>query len=265
CHHIEDPTFDATAAATNPRARMRPVHRPPRTPVDRHPHCRWTVDIEPAAEALPFPEAAERVGRSLAASVVLGPDVSPSYDGPFDPDFRLESLPPAALERALAEVCLQGHVLVHSFLLTLSRRWGDAVATEVGVHQFTGIAGVDALRLARAFDLDLAGVLDLHPAFLPAPYVERTIERDGDSIVFALQDCAALEEVGGWSWPALLRTSSRPLEALVQAIDGRTRVTRSGELQWTITVDPEAEPAKEPSEVTLTKFSTGADFTFARR
>ncbi|MDQ1374002.1 MAG: hypothetical protein QOJ09_1340, partial [Actinomycetota bacterium] len=42
CHHIEDPTFDATAAATNPRARMRPVHRPPRTPVDRHPHCRWT-------------------------------------------------------------------------------------------------------------------------------------------------------------------------------------------------------------------------------
>ena len=32
CHHIEDPTFDATAAATNPRARMRPVHRPPRVP-----------------------------------------------------------------------------------------------------------------------------------------------------------------------------------------------------------------------------------------
>ena len=30
CHHIEDPTFDATACATNPRARMRPIHRPPR-------------------------------------------------------------------------------------------------------------------------------------------------------------------------------------------------------------------------------------------
>ena len=30
CHTIEDPTFDATAVATNPRAQMRPVHRPPR-------------------------------------------------------------------------------------------------------------------------------------------------------------------------------------------------------------------------------------------
>ena len=29
CHDIEDPTFDATAVATNPRAQVRPVHRPP--------------------------------------------------------------------------------------------------------------------------------------------------------------------------------------------------------------------------------------------
>ena len=46
CHDIEDPTFDATAVATNPRARVRPVHRPPRTPADRAPHCRWTVVID---------------------------------------------------------------------------------------------------------------------------------------------------------------------------------------------------------------------------
>jgi hypothetical protein len=35
CHHIEDPTFDATACATDPRARMTPIHRPPRHPADR--------------------------------------------------------------------------------------------------------------------------------------------------------------------------------------------------------------------------------------
>lgn len=29
CHTIEDPTFDATAIATNPRAQVRPIHRPP--------------------------------------------------------------------------------------------------------------------------------------------------------------------------------------------------------------------------------------------
>jgi hypothetical protein len=39
CHHIEDPTFDATAYSTNPKAQVRPIHRPPRTPADRHPHC----------------------------------------------------------------------------------------------------------------------------------------------------------------------------------------------------------------------------------
>ena len=32
CHTIEDPTFDATAVATNPRAQVRPIHRPPRVP-----------------------------------------------------------------------------------------------------------------------------------------------------------------------------------------------------------------------------------------
>ena len=32
CHDIEDPTFDATAIATNPRAQIRPIHRPPRRP-----------------------------------------------------------------------------------------------------------------------------------------------------------------------------------------------------------------------------------------
>ena len=45
CHDIEDPTFDATAIATNPRAQVRPVHRPPRVPADRSPHCAWTVTI----------------------------------------------------------------------------------------------------------------------------------------------------------------------------------------------------------------------------
>src|SRR5918992_5214983 len=50
CHDIEDPTFDATAAATNPRARMRPVHRPPRglsdRLADRTAHCLWDVTID---------------------------------------------------------------------------------------------------------------------------------------------------------------------------------------------------------------------------
>src|SRR5205823_12983970 len=46
CHDIEDPTFDATAGATNPYAQVRPIHRPPRVPSDRTPHCHWRVTID---------------------------------------------------------------------------------------------------------------------------------------------------------------------------------------------------------------------------
>src|SRR5690606_9271507 len=56
CHDIEDPTFDATAAATNPKAQFRPIHRPPRVPADRTPHCAWTIIIDeshPEVEHLP--------------------------------------------------------------------------------------------------------------------------------------------------------------------------------------------------------------------
>lgn len=52
CHHIEDPTFDATVQAINPRARCRPLHRPPRDPADRVPVCCWEVVIDDDAEPL---------------------------------------------------------------------------------------------------------------------------------------------------------------------------------------------------------------------
>ena len=69
CHTIEDPTFDATALATNPRARIRPIHRPPRVPADRHPHCHWTIEISDAHEPVgPIPRT-EYVSRLPLAGV----------------------------------------------------------------------------------------------------------------------------------------------------------------------------------------------------
>ena len=45
CHDIEDPTFDATAVASNPKAQVRPVHRPPRSPTrSRRPAPALRVD-----------------------------------------------------------------------------------------------------------------------------------------------------------------------------------------------------------------------------
>ena len=51
CHDIEDPTFDATAVATNPKAQVRPVHRPPRASTDQHPALR--VDGRSSTSPIP--------------------------------------------------------------------------------------------------------------------------------------------------------------------------------------------------------------------
>jgi hypothetical protein len=192
----------------------------------------------------------------------LAPEAAPSYHGPFDPDFQLEYLPADALARAVEEVCLQGHLLVHSFLLSCERRWGAEAAREIGVEQFTGIAGVAAMRLARLVGADVGAVLELHPAFLPRAYVAVAFEPIATGVRVSMGDCRALHENGGLSWAALLREDPRPLEALVQAVDPRTRVEPAGNLAWDVVVDPNVEPAKEPAAVTLTKFSTGADFVF---
>src|SRR5215218_1713277 len=99
CHHIEDPTFDATGWASNPRVRMRPVHRPPRAPADRHPHCAWTVEIDPETEATPEPEQVGRIRQTMAAQLPLADPTDASvgdttdgittYDAPLDPDLHL--------------------------------------------------------------------------------------------------------------------------------------------------------------------------------
>lgn len=83
CHDIEDPTFDATAVATNSRAQVRPLHRPPRVPDDRHPHCAWTVTIDesnPAAQPIP---ALAVVAETRAANWELAP-IAADDDGAAD-------------------------------------------------------------------------------------------------------------------------------------------------------------------------------------
>jgi len=73
CHTIQDPTFDATAIATNPKARFRPIHRPPREPADRAPHCHWSITVEPDREDLPFPPEALEIAAAEVMSIHLDP------------------------------------------------------------------------------------------------------------------------------------------------------------------------------------------------
>ena len=70
---VGPPTFDATAQAVNPRARVRPVHRPPRDPRDRRPVCHWEVVIDDDAEPLEEAPITRIVRMSTAATFEFSP------------------------------------------------------------------------------------------------------------------------------------------------------------------------------------------------
>ncbi|MCB0961937.1 MAG: hypothetical protein KDA98_01300, partial [Acidimicrobiales bacterium] len=280
CWDIEDPTFDATATATNPRAQVRPVHRPPRVPADRHPHCAWTVTIVDDAEPLPTPPGAEALARTGAGSLPLAeaPADLPTDDGwadyaaPLDPDLVMERFSSATLARICDEVALQGHLLSHAYLTQVADLLPPADAAEVARQQAAGVAGVVAKRLAAALGVgpDLAGlaaVLEVHPLLLPRAYVDASIEADGDVLTVVLGPCPALDEPDGLGWPSTLVGDGGELvlEAIATCVAPTARVERIDGSTWRIAVPDDAEPLPQPDTVTLTEFSTGATFAFPRR
>lgn len=290
CHTIEDPTFDATAMATNPRARIRPVHRPPRTPADRHPHCHWTVTIDPAAEPLPEPGPAVRIARTALAALAV-PEVArggggwDDYTAPLDPDLRTEAFSHSALVGLVHEVCVQTHLLVMSFLAAVEARHGADDAASIGRRQCTGSVGVTAARLRDALGLDasaaaVAQVLELHPALRPRGWVDATVELlphgagpaaggargpGPDQVELRIAPCPALEEELP-NWVRLLVDGhDDAVDALVGGVDPHWRARRvdpppGSVAAWRVRWSD--EPAPEPRDVALTRFSGGADFRF---
>ncbi len=269
CHDIEDPTFDATAVASNPKAQVRPVHRPPRVPADREPHCAWTVTIEEShPEALPT-EGCLELQQSLAASLALdaiepGEGLS-DYSGPLLSDLDFAAFSHSALVRLADEVCLQMHLLTLGFLRALRRRGDAAQVREIATKQLVGIAGVAAERLHRALghtdDADgLIRTLAVHPLLNPAAYVRATVGED-----FLRVTTGPAHADGGWV--ALCGPgATRPLQAIARAVDPRLGIVVEGtDDDWTARVVTLSEPAPEADEVSVTKFSTGASFDFVPR
>ncbi len=285
CHTIEDPTFEATVCASNPRARMEPVHRPPRIPADRHPHCHWRVQIDHGADPRVLPDVAHRVGATAAAIVEVSAlmdleasDGRSAYDGPVDADLRMEDFSSRALSLVAQEAALQAHLLTLSFLAAAADH-GYSDVGRLARRQFTGVAGVVAERLVRAFGggSDAAGLvtlLELHPAFHPRSYVDWRvgITRDG-SVLAGIWPSAATSESLAPGWGSLLGAGeSQPLAAIARALDARWEVapvdpsvdpiTGGAQAAWRFTLGDVAHPVDD--EVTLTAFSTGAAFEFRR-
>ena len=272
CHDIEDPTFDATAVATNRRAQIRPIHRPPRVPVDRNPHCAWTVIIDETYPEVEDHPAMDVIRRTRAAGTELDP-IDPADEGQADysgellSDLDFGAFSHSALVRMADEVCLQMHLLNLSYVLAVGKRCGTNVelAKSICTKQLTGVAGVAAERIHRALALPggvdgALRVLELHPVFNPAAYVDAEFGPD----VVHVRRSAAHED---GAWVSLVSPDEvRPLQAIVRAVDPHLDVEVVGTSEdWTARLVVNDSPAKEFSEVGVVKVSGGSAFVFEPR
>ena len=271
CHTIEDPTFDATAVATNPRAQMRPIHRPPRVPSDRHPHCAWTVIIDESNPPAPTTPALDIVSETRAASWEL--DVIDSsdqgladYSGPLVSDLDFGAFSHSALVRMADEVCLQMHLLYLSFAIAVRARAGSntELADSIGTRQLTGLAGLAAERIHRALSLPggiegVRRVFEFHPLFNPLGYVNA--ETSGRLRVHRspAHDDAA--------WISLCSPESvQPLQAIATAVDPHIEVRITGNsTDWTAELTETDTATTELPEVSVAKVSGGSTFQFQPR
>jgi hypothetical protein len=271
CHTIEDPTFDATAVATNPRAQMRPIHRPPRVPSDRHPHCAWTVIIDesyPEAESIP---ALDIVRQTRAATWELDPidrseEGQADYAGALLSDVDFGAFSHSALVRMADEVCLQMHLLYLSFAIAVrARAADDAEAVSVGTRGLIGLAGLGAERIHRALGSrdGIEGalrVLELHPLLNPAGYVVAETEENR----LVVHTSPAHDD---GAWISLCSPESvQPLQAIATAVNPHLAVEVSGtSTDWTAELVETDTPAAELPEVSVAKVSRGSSFQFEPR
>jgi hypothetical protein len=270
CHDIEDPTFDATAVATNPKARVRPVHRPPRVPADQHPHCRWTVIIDESYPAVSGIPALDVIRQTRAANLELDPidpadEGESNYSGPLLSDLDFGAFSHSALVRIADEVCLQMHLLNLSFGIAVrARAESESQARDICAKQLIGIAGLGAERIHRALQLP-AGiegalrVLELHPLINPAAYVDANLDP-------ALHVRSSAAHADG-TWISMCSPDEpRPLQAIVAAVDPHLDVEITGtDTDWTACIVHRDTAAKEFREVSVAKVSRGATFEFAPR
>ncbi len=276
CHDIEDPTFDATATASNARAQVRPIHRPPRVPADRSPHCAWTVVIADDHPAVPVPDEAVAMAATRAAALVLAP-IDPGepgrhdYSGPLVADLDFADWSGSALRRIAGEVCVQGHLLALSFRAAVAARTTTPEdAVDFGRHQFTGVAGVAAERIRDALGLPptldgAATLLGVHPGLLPYEYVRCDVEPGERLFVRIGRDTDAMAD---GAWPSMVDGDHLgPLDAVVRVLDDHLRCEPVSDDATALVVEVVRgdSPTPESGDVLLTRFSTGADFTFEAR
>jgi hypothetical protein len=277
CHTIEDPTFDATAYATNPRARIRPLHRPPRAPADRLPHCHWTIEIDAANEPV-GPAKNTRAVAALPLARVENPRAVEhdagwaDYARDVEPEFKLGLLSSATLAAVAREFQIQEHLLSCSAEMALVERVGEERARQALLAQWGAVGWHAGQRLAAALGVAgggpeaVAKVLRLHAALPPG--FSREVAVQGDRIRLVLEPQSdELLDVAHPGWIGLLaRGEGLGIETAAQGADPRARLAsfavRGGRVEADIAVTETTAPAVMPKAAKFMLASTATGFAF---
>jgi hypothetical protein len=276
CQAIEDPTFDATPIATNPKAQVRPIHRPPRAPAGRTPVCHWTVIIDESYPPVSIPAEVAPINAKRAATVELSPIDSSEpgmheYPGPLLADIRHSEWSRSALLRMGEEISLQAHLLVLSFAASMRRHnLPEQDVVEILRKQFSGVSGFAARRIKAALGLgdsfdDLATVLAMHPCLGPAQYTGVRVDAGDNGPTLTIPaDSAAIAD--GAHLSVLTPDHLEPIDALVREVNPYFRATASRTPEGLVVTFVQAdEPAPESGDVALVSLSTGMTHVFGDR
>lgn len=277
CHTIEDPTFDATALATNPRARIRPIHRPPRRPADQAPHCRWTITIDPENDPVGSLPLTELVAALPLASVPnpMPEDREPGghrdYRRDFDPSFGLSDLSWGALVAATREFEMQSHLLMAASDLAVRDHFDADTTHTMMLNAWESAGWIASERLARLLppgDVTdtLARVLALTP-MLP-PGFERQVQIDRHWVTLDLRAShPGLLDVAHPGWNRLLAAGDRRgIEGIARGVDPRAHVedltVGDDRVHVGISINLDADPAPESDAVALARIGMVSGWTF---
>ncbi|MEM9255780.1 MAG: hypothetical protein AAGA91_10040 [Pseudomonadota bacterium] len=270
CHHMEDPTFDATVIAVNPHMRCRPVFRPPVGAIPETGPCRWRVTIENdivLAEDCPF---LADTSATLAANFVFQPcdEKGPGlqdYRGAFKRDLCLEDLSPGTLRMMCQEFMLDVLLLNYACHNAVSERCGEEHLVSLAAEQWHHLAPVTVHRLRATFGIqgngvtEILKVLQLNP-FIPREYVDLQYAQLSDNLgLIWLSECAAHREPRkrGLVSLMMLQPESPGFHRLAQEVNARavvkavdvSRVPRGVDTAqvksvWEVFIDDEIEPAQ---------------------
>ncbi|WP_372747963.1 hypothetical protein [Litorivivens sp.] len=269
CHHMEDPTFDATVMAVNQRARCRPVFRPPHGTVPAEGPCRWRVFLgdelilTESSEVLPLVKQSRAANFAFAA-IEPGNDGLADYAGPFNRAFTLEMLSHPVLARQCKEFSLDVHLLQRACYTSVMRDHGAESAWEMTAEQWRAMAPVYVHRLRNALGIRGDGMdailklLQTDP-YLPPEYLKTGTAKISDSHGrFWIEDCEALQDEPLGVVGLLFKKPDIGISAPVAAANPQARCQLTNDcpeakgkavIAWDIVID-DSHTAPAPSDYT---------------